>query len=107
MTSLATTCRPKGGMLFRRACWGPSDLLGSVPPQLPGAPEQQQKDHSAGFNCVHLPNPRPWHFCFRSQTLLVFLGVSVPLKDIIKPFFSPLKNVGPSGTSPSRLVSAL
>lgn len=59
--------------------------------------KEEKKGHGAEFNCVNLPNPHPWHFCFRSQTPLVFLGVSVPLKDIIKPFFFPLKNVGPLG----------
>lgn len=60
-------------------------------------PQGEKKGHDAEFNCVNLPNPHLWHFCFGSQTLLVFLGVSVPLKDIIKSFFSPLKNVGPLG----------
>lgn len=51
------------------------------------SPRKKKKGHDAEFNCVNLPNPHLWHFCFGSQTLLVFLGVSVPLKDIIKSFF--------------------
>lgn len=50
--------------------------------------KKKKKGPSAEFSCVNLPNPRPWHFCFGSQTLLVFPGVFVLLKDIIKPFFS-------------------
>lgn len=107
MTSLAAKCRPKGGVHFRHAWHVHLTRQRVYLPSFPEPQKKKKKDHGAEFNCVNLPNPHPWHFCFGSQTLLVFLGVSVPLKDIIKPFFFPLKNVGPSGTSPSRLVSAL
>ena len=74
----------RGAFPSRLPC--PSYLLECLPPYLSRAPGKK-KGHDAEFNCVNLPNPHPWHFCFGSQTLLVFLGVSVPLKDIIKPFF--------------------
>lgn len=63
------------------------------PPRFPQP--QKKKGPSAEFSCVNLPNPRPWHFCFGSQTLLVFSGVFVLLKDIIKPFFFPFEKCRP------------
>lgn len=60
-------------------------------------PQKKKGGRGAEFSGVNLPKPRPWHFCSGSQTRLVFLGVSVPLKDIIRPFFPPLKNAGPLG----------
>lgn len=85
MTVLAAKCRTKGEGRVHYAHRDPSllgvSLSGFLQPQ-------EKKGRSAEFSCVNLPNPRPWHFCFGSQTPLVFPGVFVLLKDIIKPFFS-------------------
>lgn len=90
--TLAAKCGTKGGESCL-AC--PSYLWGIYLLSFPEPQRKKKKGNIAEFNGVDLANPRPWHFCFGSQTLLVFLGMSVPLKDIIRPFFFPFEKCSP------------